>query len=86
MHYYIALALVALGAILVFSKDTILDKDTQTPQLKMVYEHATYVGIGCIVVAYFIYSKYIPAKSVGPRSVSSPSASYAPSSSQSLSQ
>ncbi len=55
MNIYISLGLLALGVILIFSKDTLLSKDTQTPMLKMLYENALYVGIGCVAIAYFVY-------------------------------
>lgn len=55
MHLYLSILFAALAAILLFSPETILDRNTQNAQLKMVYDNAMYIGIVCAGIAYYFY-------------------------------
>lgn len=57
MEMYIALGLAALAAILLFSPDTILDKNSSNATMKKVYDNAKMVAIACGALAYYFYNQ-----------------------------
>lgn len=56
MYNYIAIALLILGLVLLFSVDSIIDKNTTNSYLQMVYKNKTLVGSCCIAGAYYAYT------------------------------
>lgn len=57
MEMYIAAILLAVGMVLVFSPDYILNKDTDNKIIKIVYDNATIIGLACLVMAYYFWSQ-----------------------------
>ena len=55
MYNYIALGLLLLGVILMFSPDTLISSDTQNPILLKIYNHSQIVAILCFVFAYYYF-------------------------------
>jgi cytosine/uracil/thiamine/allantoin permease len=56
MHFYISIILAAMAVVLLFSPETIIQKDTQNPQLKMIRDYSMVFGLGCAGLAYYFYS------------------------------
>lgn len=59
MYNYVAIALLILGLVLLFSVDTVIDKNTSNSTLKSIYDNKYMVGALCIG---FSYSAYLMAQ------------------------
>lgn len=55
MHSFIAITLLILGLVLLFSVDTIIDNKTSNSTLRIVYDNKNIVGSACIAGAYYSY-------------------------------
>lgn len=58
MHHYtiIAITLVILGFVFLFSLDMLIKPDTDQQMLKTVREHSTLIGAVSIAGAYYMYT------------------------------
>ena len=56
MRMYISLGIAVLGAMLLLSPETLIDKNTSNTHMKMIYDNSMIVGMGALVVAYYVYS------------------------------
>jgi hypothetical protein len=56
MYNYIAIALLILGLVLLFSVDSIIDKNTSNSTLKTVRDNKNIVGACCVAGAYYSYT------------------------------
>lgn len=55
MYNLIAIALLIIGLVLLFSVDMILDKNTTNSTLKSIYDNKTIVGSVCVAGSYYAY-------------------------------
>jgi len=65
MHEIIAIGLLILGIVILFSVDSLIDKTTSNSTLKTIYDNKNIVGAVCVATAYYIYcisqnEHYIP--------------------------
>jgi len=56
MYNYIAIALLILGLVILFSVDSIIDKNTTNSTLKSVRDNKNIVGACCVAGAYYTYT------------------------------
>lgn len=56
MYNYIAIALLILGLVLLFSVDSVIDKNTTNSTLKSIRDNKEMVGAGCVAGAYYAYT------------------------------
>lgn len=56
MYNYIAIVLLILGFVLLFSVDYIIDKNTTNSTLKTVRDNKNIVGACCIAGSYYAYT------------------------------
>jgi hypothetical protein len=56
MYNYIAIALLILGLVLLFSVDSVIDKNTTNSTLKSIRDNKDMVGAGCVAGAYYAYT------------------------------
>jgi hypothetical protein len=56
MYNYIAIALLVLGLVLLFSVDSVIDKNTTNSTLKSISDNKDMVGAACVAGAYYAYT------------------------------
>lgn len=57
MNYnIIAIALVAIGFVLLFLLDTVIQKDTQNNMLKTIRDNNLVLGVVCLGAGYYVYT------------------------------
>ncbi len=65
MYTYLSIALGALGAVLLFSPDSLISYDTKNDTLKYVYENNKLFGVVLLTVAGYVYMTYVQKKQNG---------------------
>lgn len=58
MNQIIVLILVVIGGVLLFSPDSVIDKDTKDERMKMVYNNAMVLGLLSVGAAYYLYASH----------------------------
>ena len=58
MYKALAIGLVILGLVLLFSVDTLISADTTNSTLSMVYQNHQVTGAVCVIAGYYVYMTY----------------------------
>ena len=58
MYKALAIGLVILGLVLLFSVDTLISADTTNSTLSMVYQNHQVAGAVCAITGYYVYMTY----------------------------
>lgn len=65
MYTYLSIALGALGAVLLFSPDSLISYDTTNQTLRYVYENNKLFGVVLLAAAGYVYMTYVQKKQAG---------------------
>ncbi len=62
MYTYLSIALGAIGAMLLFSPDSLISYDTKNDTLRYVHENNKLFGVALLAAAGYVYMTYVQKK------------------------